>query len=221
MAAPLRWRRIGWISAVLVASTAAAFALSWRLSQPPDRRPPPFHSRPASDAEQVALVEALRQDPAARFLPTLRKLPTVEATGLSFCPGGRRPEITDTCGRGSGDTGLIIVSSSFDLDFDTRPAVARDFRRALIDANLSPRILPIPPGSASPTETGFEGHARGVDDDTDVLQVTRAVVSQDGAQALIYVVRRKHRHDAWGALLRLHRANGQWHVQNAFVLWMT
>jgi hypothetical protein len=221
MAAPLRWRRIGGMSGALVALAVAVLVLWWWMLQPPDRRPPPFHSRPASDTEQIALVDALRRDASGTVPSPSRALPMVDPVGLSFCPGGRRPEITDDCGRRSGSAGLIIVSSSFDLDCDARPGVHPDFRRALIDANLSSRILPIPPGSALP-EPGVEDRATVPDGvEATVLHVTRAVISQDGTQALIHVEHRLGRHHAWGALVRLRRTDGQWRVQNTFGLWMT
>lgn len=215
----MRWRRVAWLSGLLAVLTAAGFGMSLWLAAPSPTQPrPPFLSRAATEIEQRAIVHAVRVDLVAELVDG-REPPEVDHAVLWFCPGGRRPTVTDDCGGMTSGASEIIVSTSFDLDFDARPGVPRDFRLALIDANLEPRTLPV--SDSVQTERGLHPPTKTGDDRPGILHVTRPVVSQDGRQALLYAVYRRHAEFAVGVLFRLIRVDGQWQVQNAFTLWMT
>ena len=207
----MRWGRVVLLSGLFAVMTAAGLGVSlWLASPSPTQPPPPFLSRVATEIEQRAIVHAVRVDLVAASADG-RQPPEVDDAVLWFCPGGRRPTVTDDCGEMTSGASEIIVSASFDLDFDARPGVPRDFRLALIDANLEPRALPVP--DSTPTNQD--------DEQAGVLHVTRPVVSQDGGQALLYAVYRPDPEFAVGVLFRLIRVDGQWQVKNAFTLWMT
>lgn len=215
----MRWRRIAWISSLFAVLAGTGLGASlWLALPPPAQAPPPFASRAATEIEQRSIFHALRQD-LVKDQRAGQALPEVDEALLWFCPGGRRPDATDDCGVMTSGAGEIIVSTSFDLDFDARPGIPRDFRLALIDANLVPGTL----SSRDPVAMARErrGPSKAGGDGPGVLHVTRPVVSQDGGQALLYAVYRPFPNFAVGVLFHLARADGQWQVQNAFTLWMT
>jgi hypothetical protein len=207
-------------SGLLAGVVAAGLGLSLWLSSPqPAQTPPPFRSRVASDVEQRALVDALRLDLTRQRGNAGGELPEVNEDAPSFCPGGRRAMPGEDCGAMTGSAGEVIASTSFDLDFDARPGVPREFRMALIDANLEPRTSSFP--DSIPAERASRSRTKTGDDHAGVLHVTWPVVSQDGTQALLYAVYRLSPDFAVGILFHLTRTDGQWQVQNAFTLWMT
>ena len=215
----MRWGRIVATGLGLSGLAGASLLLSlWLLRPEPEPEPPPFPSRVATEIEQRSIIDALRQD-LAKDHGAAQALPEVDPALLWFCPDGRRPTVTDDCGAMTGSASEIIVSTSFDLDFDARPGIPRDFRLALIDANLVPGSLSsLDPVAMArdrrvPSKAGGEGPG--------VLHVTRPVVSQDGGQALLYAVYRLSSEFAVGVLFHLARVDGPWRVQNAFTLWMT
>lgn len=217
----MRWGWIALYSGLLAGAAAVAMAMSLRLARPSEPKPLPYLSRVATDAEQLAILSELRSDIVLTGHPgpMSHALPVLLPDALWFCPGGRRPTVTDDCGEMTSGAGEIIASTSFDLDFDARPGVPRDFRLALIDVNQEPRVLPVP--DSIQTEQGQHSPTKNADDHAGVLHVTRPVVSQDGGQALLYAVYRPDPEFAVGVLFRLVRTDGQWQVQNAFTLWMT
>lgn len=223
----MRWGRIALYSGLSAGVVAAGLGVSLWLSSPQSAQTPaPFLSRVATDAEQRALVDVLRLDLVSGHGKAGGELPDVDGDAPSFCPGGRRAMPGERCGAMTGSAGEIIASTSFDLDFDARPGVPQDFRMALIAANPEPRKW-VPPDS-SPTEatrhslakTGSAGSGES-EGGAGALHVTRAVVSRDGAQGLLYAVYRPHPEFAVGVLFHLVRTDGQWQVQNAFTLWIT
>jgi hypothetical protein len=215
----MRWGRVALFSGLFAVVAAAGLGVSLWLALPlPAQAPPLFPSRVATDIEQRAILDAVRVDLVAGSADG-REPPKIDDAVMWFCPDGRRPTVTDDCGEMTSGAGEIIVSTSFDLDFDARPGVPRDFRLALIDANLEPRALPVP--DSIPTERGLHSPTKTGDDHAGVLHVTRPVVSQDGGQALLYAVYRPFPQFAVGVLFCLIRVDGQWQVQNAFTLWMT
>ncbi len=215
----MRWGRIAWTSSLFVILAATGLGASlWLASPLPAQAPLPFPSRVATEIEQRSIFHALRQD-LVKDQRAVQALPEVDDALLWFCPGGRRPSVTDDCGVMTSGASEIIVSTSFDLDFDARPGIPRDFRLALIDANLVPGTLPSRDPVAMARERRVPSKAGG--DGPGVVHVTRPVVSQDGGQALLYAVYRPFPKAAFGALFHLVRTDGQWQVQNAFTLWMT
>ena len=215
----MRWRRVALLSGLLAVLTAAGFGMSLWLAAPSPTQPhPPFLSRAATEIEQRAIVHAVRVDLVAELVDG-REPPEVDHAVLWFCPGGRRPTVTDDCGGMTSGASEIIVSTSFDLDFDARPGVPRDFRLALIDANLVPGTLSSRDPVAMARERQVSSNAGG--DGPGMLHVSRPIISKDGAQALLYAVYRPFPMSASSALIHLVRIDGQWQVQNAFTLWMT
>lgn len=215
----MRWGRVALLTGLFAVLTAAGLGVSlWLASPSSTQPPPPFLSRVATEIEQRAIVHAVRIDLVAGAADG-REPPEVDDAVLWFCPGGRRPTVTDDCGEMTSGAGEIIASTSFDLDFDARPGVPRDFRLALIDANQEPRVLPV--RDSIPTEQGQHSPTKHADDHAGVLHVTRPVVSQDGGRALLYAVYRPDPEFAVGVLFCMIRVDGQWQVQNAFTLWMT
>jgi hypothetical protein len=215
----MRWERVALLSGLFAVLTAAGLGVSlWLASPSPTQPPPPFLSRVATEIEQRAIIHAVRADLVSGAADG-REPPEVDDAVLWFCPGGRRPTVTDDCGEMTSGASEIIVSASFDLDFDARPGVPRDFRLALIDANLEPRTLSF--WNSVATERARHASPRTGDDGPGVLHVTRPIVSRDGAQALLYAVYCPFPMSASGALFHLVSTDGQWQVQNAFTLWMT
>jgi hypothetical protein len=215
----MRWRRIAWTSSLFAVLAGTGLGVSlWLASPPPAQAPPPFPSRVATEIEQRAIVQAVRADLVAGAADG-REAPEVDDALLWFCPGGRRPSVTDDCGAMTSGASEIIASTSFDLDFDARPGIPRDFRLALIDANLVPGTLSSRDPVAMARERRVSSKSGG--DGPGVVHVTRPVVSQDGGQSLLYGVYRLSPEFAVGVLFHLARADGQWRVQNAFTLWMT
>ena len=215
----MRWGRIVVTGLGLSGLAGASLLLSlWLLRPEPEPEPPPFPSRVATEIEQRSIIDALRQD-LAKDHGAAQALPEVDPALLWFCPDGRRPTVTDDCGVMTSGAGEIIVSTSFDLDFDARPAIPKDFRLALIDANLVPGTLSSRDPAAMARERQVPSNAGG--DGPGMLHVSRPIISKDGAQALLYAVYRPFPMSASGALIHLVRIDGQWQVQNAFTLWMT
>lgn len=223
----MRWIRIALISGLLAGAVSAALGLSLWLSKPPDRTPPPFPSRVATDAEQRDILEALIESSDPR--PDISS-PALIEDGIRFCAGEKVSlSSAHTCFR-PGSVENAIESPRFNPDLDAVPEIALDFRRALIRANLREHRMPCPEGEIvfiaaseaavlAVNDRQSDGFYKRYPDLSGTLRATRAVVSKDGRQALIYS--EKKFGGSAGFLHRFERDNGQWRLESTYGIWMS
>lgn len=224
----LRWRRVLALSAVLSALGAAGIGLSlWFIQPEKPKPPPPFETRLASDAEQREILEVLIESSEPR--PDIPS-PALMEEGLRFC-AGIKPGISPphTCHQ-PGSVQNNIKSPRFNLDMDAIPQIPADFRKALVRANLREHRMPRPHCdiafiSDSDSKPLADCHGRqyvfdnGEASFSGTVKATRAVVSTDGRQALLYSVYRFG--SSAGFLHRFERFNGRWRLENTYGLWIS
>lgn len=181
----------------------------------------------ATDAEQRDILEALIESSGRR--PDISS-PALIEDGVRFC-AGEKVSLSSaySCFRRA-SVENSIESPRFNLDLDAVPEIPLDFRRALIRANLGEHRMPRPEGEIvfiTASEAGaFAGNDRRSDefykrypDLPGTLKATRAVVSKDRRQALIYSERKFG--GSAGFLHRFERDNGQWRLESTYGLWMS
>lgn len=239
----MRWRWIVATGLGLSGLAGASLLLSLWLLRPEPEPEPPFPTRLATDAEQrdvlrVLLVGRYRglplPPPEEGDPPRTPELPRpilATRTSLRFCAPITTAETIDPDCADS-DMGAVIASPRWELDMPRAPEIPYAFRVALVDANRQAHPQPLPGGRASAVMASdeiprtfqldfwkrfYERHPGSAG----YFQATRAVVSGDGRQALIYV-----EHSCGGLcgsgdlhLLRLH--DGQWRAETSYTLWVS
>lgn len=185
------------------------------------------------DDERFEGVPSPPPEPGESFEPQPLRPLLVAVEAMQFCLEERAPA---SLGADCGKTMLLpsdsIRSKTFDLDFQPSPELPADFRSALVAANSKEQRLPLPQveRAIATTETELQqslGNGPWYDfyarypDTAGVLRLTRAVVSNDGRSALIYTEHRCGGLCGSGYLFRLIRTDGQWRVENAFMLWIS
>jgi hypothetical protein len=241
----LRWRRVFVLGGVLSLLGAVGIGLSLWLMQPMDSRPPPFPSRVATDDEQRQLLKTLVSMEMFRGVPppppevgasprgiTPFKPLVVADTALLFCKEKTVRELPDSACTVSDSMAGAIANPGFALDYEGAPDIPLAFRVALIEANRSPHRIPLPEdrrvlaGSVREFHrlmgAGFwDAFYRRYPDTAGMLHTSRAVVSMDGTQALIYVEHFCEGTCGTGGLYRLTCIDGQWTLQNTFGMWIS
>jgi hypothetical protein len=152
-------------------------------------------------------------------------------TSLRFCaPTGMTEHLEPECALEGMDT--AIASPARAPDRPGAPEIAPSLRTALVDANRQRHVQPMPAGRPAIRlsvkelprtfqldfwQTFHDRHPG----TAGYVQVTRAVVSRDGRQALIYA-----EHHCGGLcgtgdlhLLRFH--DGQWRIETSYMLWVS
>ena len=239
----VRWRRIFATSVVLACLGSASILGSlWWLRPRPEPGPRPFPTRLATDREQQDIL-------AASFDRFLRDLPppaSAASAASNASDAGLRPLVViDTslqfCGRDAADSvgncALSMVEESiasprWEIDFRGAPDIPLRFRTALIDSNRRAYPQPMPRGRKTiPVSTqdmrrslqyGFwKGFYERFPRSIGVVDASRAVVSEDGREALIYI---EHRCDGLcgtGILVLMSRIDGRWRITDPYVLWIS
>lgn len=244
----VRWRRIFATSVVLGSLVSASVLGSlWWLRSHAQPGPPPFPTRLATDDEQRDILALLfdryfeglppppppppgpnRSVPIKRPDPLRRPLVLID-TSLRFCA----PATVDATGEcATGGIDETIASPRWDFDFTDAPDIRMRFRTALVAANRSVYPQPMPAGRSTiplaaedfhrVLETGFwRAFYQRFPGTAGVVHASRAVVSADGREALIYV---EHGCDGLcgtGSLILLSRIDGRWRITAPYMLWIS
>lgn len=236
----VRWRRIFATSVVLAClGLASVLGSLWWLRPRPEPGPRPFPTRLATDREQQDILAALFD----RFFEGLP--PPASAASRAGNAGLHPLVVIDTslrfCGHdavgsiGNCALGMVeenITSSSWEIDREDASDIPLRFRTALIDSNRRAYPQPMPRGRKTiPISTqdmrrslqyGFwKGFYERFPRTIGVVDASRAVVSSDGREALIYI---EHRCDGLcgtGILVLMSRIDGRWRVTDPYVLWIS
>jgi hypothetical protein len=241
----VRWRRI-FATSVVLASLVSASVLGslWWLRSRAQPGPPPFPTRLATEREQRDILvllfdryfEGLPPPPPEPHQRSpidwrqLRRRPLVLIdTSLRFCA----PTTVDATGEcATGGIDETIASPRWDSDFTDAPDIRLRFRTALVAANRRVYPQPMPTGRSTiplaaedfhrVLETGFwRAFYQRFPGTAGVVHASRAVVSADGREALIYV---EHHCDGLcgtGSLILLSRIDGRWRITAPYMLWIS
>ncbi len=238
----MRWGRILATGLVLPCLVVAFLVGSPRQSRAePESGPLLFPARLATEIEQRDMLRVLLlgrylgrglHPPGESDLPRMpggsRPILTTK-TSLRFCPPLATPEAIDP---DCASDGMEAAIASPRWDTRGAPNIPHAFRAALVDANRQAHPQPLPGGRASAVMASdeiprtfqldfwkrfYERHPGSAG----YFQATRAVVSGDGRQALIYVEHSCGGLCGSGDLHLLRFRDGQWRVETSYMLWIS
>lgn len=240
----MRWERVACLTGLFAAIAAAALMMSLHSAEPrPSPSPVMFHDRPASPAEQGAMLLALVEHKLSGSSPStysesregdeggaIQEMVVVERT-LRFCTEPRGlSSVYEDC---VGSRWLLeaMLSRSSGQGGGASQDIPIAFRQALIDANLAalPFVVLLGGRAVLVSKQDFEWLTR---DDwrrfqsrypnaIGALRPNWPVISQDGSEALMYAEYRCGRSCGSGELYRFRFVGGHWTLANAFGIRIT